>query len=135
VENSGQEHPHTWRTSSILMRFLIIKMMTRVIFIELDFAWGFQKYIILGVLSEKLLSGTSPYLVDVIHPPKVSDVIMMVKVIFIELDFAWGFQKYIILGVLNKVERCTCGYCCTYCTCHTVLYYTVLYCSYYAVLY
>ena len=49
----------------------MVIMMVGVIFIELDFARGFQKYIILAVLSEKLLSGTSPYLEDVIHPHEV----------------------------------------------------------------
>ena len=47
--------------------------MVKVIFIELDFVRGFQKYIILGVLSEKLLSGTSPYLEDILHLPVVPD--------------------------------------------------------------
>ena len=40
---------------------------------KLDFAQGFQKYIILLVFSEKLLSRTSPYLEDVIHLPEVPD--------------------------------------------------------------
>ena len=48
-------------------------MMIGVIFIELEFASAFQKYIILGMLKEKLLSGTSPYLGDVLHPPEVPD--------------------------------------------------------------
>ena len=48
-------------------------MMVGVIFSELDFALGFQKYVTLGVLSEKLLSGTSPNLEDIIHLPEVPD--------------------------------------------------------------
>ena len=44
-----------------------------VIFVQLDFALGFPKYIILGGLSENLSSGTSLYLEDVIHPPEVPD--------------------------------------------------------------
>ena len=35
-----------------MLRFLMVIMMVGVIFIELDFAWGFQKYIMLGVFSE-----------------------------------------------------------------------------------
>ena len=63
----------------------MVFMMVGVIFIDLDFAKGFQKNIILEVLSDKLLSGTSPYLEDILHPPEV---ILMVGVIYIELDFA-----------------------------------------------
>ena len=37
--------------SSILLRFLMVIMMVGVISIELDFAWGFQKYIILWVFN------------------------------------------------------------------------------------
>ena len=51
----------------------MVIMMVGVILIELDFALGFQKYIILGVVSEKYLSGTSLYLDDVLHPPEVPD--------------------------------------------------------------
>ena len=43
--------------------------MVGVIFIQLDFAEGYQKCIILVVLSEKLLSKTSPYLEDVLDLP------------------------------------------------------------------
>ena len=53
----------------------MVIMMAGIIFtepdVDVDFARGFQKYIILGVLSEKLLSGTSPYLEDILHPPEV----------------------------------------------------------------
>ncbi len=48
-------------------------MMVGVISIELDFSWGFQKYVTLVVLSEKWLSGTSPYLEDILHPPELPD--------------------------------------------------------------
>ena len=51
----------------------MVFIMVGVIFIELDFASGFQKYIILRVFSGKLLSGTSTYLEDVLHPPEVPD--------------------------------------------------------------
>ena len=51
----------------------MVIMMVGVIFLELDFARGFQKYIILRLLSGKLLSGTSSYLEDIIHPPEVPD--------------------------------------------------------------
>ena len=51
----------------------MVIMMVRVIFIKLDFACGFQKYIILGMLSEKYLSGISLYLEDVLHPPEVPE--------------------------------------------------------------
>ena len=64
---------HTWRLSSILLRFLKVIMMDGVIFIELDFAQGFQKYKILWVLSEKYLSGASLYLDDVLHPHEVPE--------------------------------------------------------------
>ncbi len=74
MENFCQEPPHTWRMSSILLGFLMVIMMVGVIFIELEFACSFQKYIILGVFSEKLLSRTSLYLEDVIHLPEVPDV-------------------------------------------------------------
>ena len=47
--------------------------MVWVIFFQLDFALGFPKYIIFGVLSEKLSSGTSLYLEYFIHPPDVPD--------------------------------------------------------------
>ena len=40
---------HTWRTSSIILRFLMVIMIFVVVFIELDFAWGFQNYIIFGI--------------------------------------------------------------------------------------
>ena len=53
--NSCQEPLHTWRTSLIFLRFLRFLMgvlMVGVMFIQLDFVWGFQKCIILGVLSE-----------------------------------------------------------------------------------
>ena len=40
---------------------------------KLDFAQGFQKYIILRVFSGKILSGASTYLEDVFHPPEVPD--------------------------------------------------------------
>ena len=44
-----QERPYTWRMSSILLRFLMVIMIVgvTVTFIQLDFASGFQKYIIL----------------------------------------------------------------------------------------
>ena len=51
----------------------MVIMMFGVIFIELDFAIGFQKYIILRVFSGKLLSGTSTHLEDVLLPPEVPD--------------------------------------------------------------
>ena len=51
----------------------MIIMMVGVIFIQLDFARGYQKCIILVVLSEKLLSRTSPYLEDVLDLPEVPD--------------------------------------------------------------
>ena len=44
-----------------------------VILIELDYARGFQKYILYWVLSEKWWSGTSSYLEDVFHPPEIPD--------------------------------------------------------------
>ena len=50
VKHCCQEPHHTWRMSSILLRFLIMIIMVGFIFIELDFAWGFQKYIILILL-------------------------------------------------------------------------------------
>ena len=50
----------------------MVFMMVWVIFIDLDFARGFQKYIILEVLNDKLLSGPSPYLEDILHPHEVS---------------------------------------------------------------
>ena len=62
-------------------------MMVRVIFIELDFARGFQKYTILRVSSEKCLSGTSTYLEDVLHHPEVPDGDLDHWGIFIELYF------------------------------------------------
>ena len=37
-ENFCQEPPHTWRITSILLRFLMVIMMAGVIFLELDFA-------------------------------------------------------------------------------------------------
>ena len=55
----------------LLLLLLMVIMMFGVIFIELDFAWGFQKYIILRVFSGKWLSGTSTYLEDVLHYPEV----------------------------------------------------------------
>ena len=51
----------------------MVLMIVGIIFDELDFARGFQKYIILRVFSGKLLSGTSTYLEDVLHPPEVPD--------------------------------------------------------------
>ena len=51
----------------------MVIMMFGVIFIELNFARGFQKYIILRVFSEILFSGTSPYLEDILHPSEVPD--------------------------------------------------------------
>ena len=36
MENCCQEPPHTWRISSILLRFLMVILMARVIFIEPD---------------------------------------------------------------------------------------------------
>ena len=72
-ENGGQEPPHTWRTSFILLRFLMVIMIIGVIFIEQDFARGFQKYIILRVFSGKWMSGTSTYLEDVLLSPEVPD--------------------------------------------------------------
>ena len=51
----------------------MVIMMVWVIFIELEFACGFQKYILCGVFSEKLLR-TYLYLEDVIHLPEVPDV-------------------------------------------------------------
>ena len=52
---------------------MMVIMMVGIIFIELDFALGFQKYILLRVFCGKLLSGTSTYLEDVLHPPEVPD--------------------------------------------------------------
>ena len=51
----------------------MVIMMVGVVFTEMYFARGFQKYIILGVLSEIYLSGTSSYLDDVLHPAKALD--------------------------------------------------------------
>ena len=51
----------------------MVKMMAGVIFIQLDFARGYKKCIILVVLSEKLLSKTSRYLEDVLDLPEVHD--------------------------------------------------------------
>ena len=48
-KNCCQEPHHTWRISSIFLGFLMVIMMVGVIFIELDLAWGFQKYITLYV--------------------------------------------------------------------------------------
>ena len=51
-------------------------LMVGVIVIQLDFAQGFQKCIILGVLCEKSSSRTSPYLEDVfdlLEVPEVPD--------------------------------------------------------------
>ena len=74
-------------------------MMVRVIFIQLDFAWGFQKYIILGVLSKIWLSKKScAWRMNLIFLTFMM-MIMMVGVILNELDFAQSFQKCIILGV------------------------------------
>ena len=36
VENCCQEPPHTWRMSSILLRFLMVIMMAGIIFTEPD---------------------------------------------------------------------------------------------------
>ena len=38
LKHGCQEPPHTWRTSSIILRFLMMIMMVGIIFIELDFA-------------------------------------------------------------------------------------------------
>ena len=68
MKNANQEHPYTCRKSLIFLRFLRLQMdiMTvGIIFIQLDFAWGSQKHIILGMLCEKWLSGTSLYMEDV----------------------------------------------------------------------
>ena len=104
VKNGCQEPPHTWMTSSILLRFLMVIMMVGVISIELDFYWGFQKYVtlVVVVLSEKWLSGTSPYLGEILNQLRFLMMILIVGIIFIELDFAWGFQKYIILRVFSE---------------------------------
>ena len=72
-ENGCHEPPHTQTTSSILLRFLVVIMMVGIIPIELDCSWGLKKYVILVVLSGKWLSGTSPYLEDIIHSPTVPD--------------------------------------------------------------
>ena len=48
-------------------------IMVGVISIELYIPLGFKKYVVLVVLSEKWLSGTSPYLEDILHPPEVPD--------------------------------------------------------------
>ncbi len=103
----------------ILMRFLIITIMVRVIFIELNFAWGFQKIYNTWGVKWKIVPRNLTWMMSSILL-RFLMVIMMVGVIFIALNFAWGFQKYTILGVLSKVERCIFGYCCTYCTCCTV---------------
>ena len=52
------------------------------------------------MLSNKLLSGTSPYLEDILHPPEVSDGDHDGWG-HLKMDFASSFQKYIILGVLS----------------------------------
>ena len=46
-------HPSSHSLYLSLLRFLMVIIMVEVIFIELVFALGFQKYIILGVLCEK----------------------------------------------------------------------------------
>ena len=69
--------------------------MVRVILIHLDFPQDFQKCIILGVLSEKCSSRSSPYLeeiFDILEVPEVPEGIPMVRVIFIQLDFTQSFQ-------------------------------------------
>ena len=75
IKNGSQEPLHTWRTSSIILRFLMVIMKVGVIFIEVDFAWAYQKIdnTILNTTSETLLSGTSPYMEDVLNPPEVPD--------------------------------------------------------------
>ena len=52
---------------------MIVFMIFGVIFIKWDLTWGFQKYIILVLLSEKWFSEASPYLEDTLHPPKVPE--------------------------------------------------------------
>ena len=79
MKNGCQEPPCNCRTSLIFLRFLrsvMGTMMVGIILIQLDFAWHFQKCIILGVLSEKWLSRTSLYLEDILNlleVPEVSD--------------------------------------------------------------
>ena len=47
-QQANEEPTQTWWMSSILQSVLMVIMIVGVIFIELDFVLGFQKYIILG---------------------------------------------------------------------------------------
>ena len=104
MKNSCQEPPCTWRTS-ILLRFLMVIMMVGVISIELDFAWGFQKYIILWVLTENKIAKSCQ---EPSHTLRMSFiilrflmVILMVVIIFFELHFVFTFPKMHNTGVLS----------------------------------
>ena len=81
----------------LLLRFQMGSSTLNLIFHEVS------KNVILMVLCEKWLSGTSPYLEDILlrFLMVILMVIMIVGIIFIELDFAWGCQKYIILRVFS----------------------------------
>ena len=74
-------------------------MMVDIIFIELGFAWGYQKYIcwIKNACQEPLHTWRTSSIILTFQM-----IIMMVGIIFSELDFASGFQKYIILRVLSE---------------------------------
>ena len=62
VQNFHQEPLCTWRTSLIFFISLVVIMMLEIVSIELDFASGFQKYMIHVVIGVKVFIKNLPVL-------------------------------------------------------------------------